>query len=60
MKDDLILAARRARDLAQTLISPEAKRVFLRLAEKWEAEAAKAPHSSDSEQHQRERQKRRN
>ncbi|MGE0007505.1 MAG: hypothetical protein AB7S92_18200 [Parvibaculaceae bacterium] len=40
MPDNLILAAKRARDLASTLTAPDAKTAFLELAAKWEAEAA--------------------
>ena len=39
MPEDLIAAARRARDFARTLSSSEARDAFLELADRWEAEA---------------------
>lgn len=42
VSDDLILAAKRARVLAASLPSPDLKAAFLEIADKWEAEAARA------------------
>jgi hypothetical protein len=39
MPNNLFLAAKRARDFASTLSSPEVKGAFLRLADRWETEA---------------------
>jgi hypothetical protein len=39
--DDLVLAAKRARDFAASLPWPEVKAAFIELASRWEAEAAR-------------------
>lgn len=43
MPDNLLQAAKRARDFASNLLSPETRAAFVEMAERWEREARMRP-----------------